>query len=41
VLNEVNSAVHVADSEADAAKWAFTRDELQALFDHADDQVAQ
>jgi integrase len=41
VLNEVNSAAHVADSEADAAKRAFTRDELQALFDHADDQVAQ
>jgi site-specific recombinase XerD len=41
VLNEVNSAAHVADSEADAAKRAFTRDELQALFDHADDQVAR
>jgi integrase/recombinase XerC len=41
VLNEVNSAAHVADSEAVAAKRAFTRDELQALFDYADDQVAQ
>jgi site-specific recombinase XerD len=29
------------DSEADAAKRAFTRAELQALFDHADDQVAR
>lgn len=41
VLNEVNSAAHVADSEADAAKRAFTRQELQALFDHADEQVTR
>lgn len=41
VLNEVNSAAHVADSEADAAKRAFTRGELQALFDHADEQVTR
>jgi site-specific recombinase XerD len=41
VLNEVNSAAHVADVEADAAKRAFTRIELQALFDYADDQVAR
>lgn len=41
VLNEVNSAAHVADFEADAAKRAFTRAELQVLFDYADDQVAR
>jgi site-specific recombinase XerD len=29
----------VADSEAEPRKRAFTREELQALFDHADDQV--
>lgn len=39
VIHEWNSAVHVADAEADAGKRAFTRDELQALFDHADEQV--
>ncbi|MCC6496887.1 MAG: tyrosine-type recombinase/integrase [Propionibacteriaceae bacterium] len=39
VINEVNSAAHVADSEADPRKRAFSRPELQALFDHADDQV--
>ena len=41
VIYEINAAAHVADSEADAAKRAFTRDELQALFDHADEQVAR
>lgn len=41
VLNEVNSAAHVADSESDATKRAFTRAELQALFDHADDEVTR
>ncbi len=39
VINEVNAAAHVADSEAEPSKRAFTRDELQALFDHADEQV--
>ncbi len=36
-----NTAVHVQDAEADAGKRAFTRDELQAFFDHADDQVGR
>ena len=40
VITEVNSAVHAADSEADPRKRAFTRPELQALFDYADEQVA-
>lgn len=41
VINEVNAAAHVADSEAEPSKRAFTRDELQALFDHADAQVTR
>lgn len=41
VIHEVNAAVHVADSEAGPARRAFTRAELQALFDHADDEVAR
>lgn len=41
VINEVNAAVHVADSEAGPARRAFTREELQALFDYADEQVAR
>jgi hypothetical protein len=41
VVHEWNSAVHVAEAESDAGKRAFTRDELQALFDHADEQVAR
>jgi integrase/recombinase XerC len=40
VITEVNSAMHAADSEADPKKRAFTRPELQALFDYADEQVA-
>lgn len=40
VINEVNSAAHVADSEAEPRKRAFTRSELQTLFDTVDDQVA-
>jgi len=40
VCHEWNTAVHVQDAEADPRKRAFTRDELQALFDHADDQVS-
>lgn len=39
VINEVNSAAHVADSEAEPDKRAFTRKELIALFDYADEQV--
>jgi hypothetical protein len=39
VVHDWNTAVHVADAEADASKRAFTRNELIALFDHADDQV--
>ncbi len=39
VITEVNSAVHVADIESEPRKRAFTRTELQALFDYADEQV--
>lgn len=39
VITEVNSAAHVADSESEPSKRAFTRAELQALFDFADEQV--
>ena len=39
VVHDWNTAVHVADAEADAGKRAFTRKELIALFDHADEQV--
>jgi len=39
VITELNAAVHVADSEAEPTKRAFTRPELQALFDYADEQV--
>jgi integrase/recombinase XerC len=41
VVHEWNTAVHVADAEADAGKRAFTRNELIALFDHADEQVSR
>ena len=40
VVHEWNTAAHVADSEADPRRRAFTRGELQAFFDYADDQVA-
>ena len=40
VVHEWNAAVHVQEAEGDPAKRAFTRDELQAFFDQADDQVA-
>jgi integrase/recombinase XerC len=39
IISEVNAAAHVADYEGRPGKRAFTRDELQALFDHADEQV--
>jgi integrase/recombinase XerC len=41
VVHEWNTAVHVQDNEADPRKRAFTLDELQALFDHADTQVGR
>jgi site-specific recombinase XerD len=41
VINEVNAAAHVADFEGEPSRRAFTREELQALFDHADEQVAR
>jgi integrase/recombinase XerC len=41
VAHEWNTAVHVQESEADPRKRAFTLDELQALFDHADAQVGR
>lgn len=41
VINEVNAAAHVADSEAEPSRRAFTRPELQTLFDYADEQVAR
>lgn len=41
VVHEWNAAVHLQDNEDEGAKRAFTRDELQAFFDHADEQVAR
>ena len=41
VINEVNAAAHVSESESKPSKRAFTRLELQVLFDHADEQVAR
>jgi len=41
VVHEWNTAVHVQENEADPRKRAFTLDELQALFDHADAQVGK
>ena len=39
VCTEANSAVHVSEYEGDPRLRPFTREELQALFDHADAQV--
>ncbi len=39
VVHDWNAAVHVEDAEADPTKRAFTRDELQSFFDHADAEV--
>ena len=39
VITDVNCAVHVAQYEGAPGKRAFTREELQALLDHADAQV--
>ena len=41
VVHEWNTAVHVQDAEADPGKRALTLSELEALFDHADVQVAR
>lgn len=41
IVHEWNTAVHVQDNENDPAKRAFTRPELEAFFDHADEQVAR
>jgi integrase/recombinase XerC len=41
VVHDWNSAVHVQDAESDPSRRAFTRTELQAFFDHADEQVAE
>lgn len=41
VVHEWNAATHVQDNESDPARRAFTRSELQQLFDYADDQVAR
>ena len=38
VVHEWNTAVHVQDAESDPARRAFTLDELQGLFDYADDR---
>jgi integrase/recombinase XerC len=40
VVHEWNSAVHVQDAESDPDRRVFTRAELQAYLDHADEQVA-
>jgi integrase len=40
-VHEWKTAVHVEEAEADPGKRAFTRQELQAFFDHADDQVGK
>jgi site-specific recombinase XerD len=41
VCHEWNTAVHAQQAEGDPAKRAFTFDELQAFFDHADAQVTR
>jgi DNA-binding Xre family transcriptional regulator len=41
VFHEWNTAVHRNDSEARPERRPLSRDELQAFFDHADDQVAR
>jgi hypothetical protein len=39
VITELDAAADVADVEAEPMKRSFTRPELQALFDYADEQV--
>ena len=41
VVHEWNSAGHHQDNEQDPRKRAFTREELQAFFDRADDEVSR
>ncbi|MEV8183959.1 site-specific integrase [Specibacter sp. NPDC078692] len=41
VIHEWNAAVHVQEAESGPVKRAFTRDELQAFFDYADEQVVR
>jgi integrase/recombinase XerC len=41
ICHEWNTADHVADYEGSPGRRPFTRDELQAFFDHADDVVAR
>lgn len=41
VVTEVNTAVHMQEYEGEPTKRAFTIDELEALFDHADEQVTR
>jgi integrase/recombinase XerC len=41
VAHEWNTAVHAQEAEGDPAKRAFTVDELQDLFDYADEQVVR
>ncbi|WP_218061862.1 tyrosine-type recombinase/integrase [Planobispora rosea] len=41
ISHEWNTAVHLQEAECDPAKRAFTRAELLAFFDHADEQVQQ
>lgn len=41
VLHNWNSATHVQDAEKSPGKRAFTKSEIQRLFDRADDEVAR
>lgn len=41
VIHDWNAAVHVQEAESGPIKRAFTRDELQAFFDYADEQVGR
>jgi integrase/recombinase XerC len=41
VVHEWNTAVHIQQAEGDPSRRAFTVDELQDLFDYADEQVAR
>lgn len=41
ICHEWNTAIHVQEAETGPGKRAFTREELQAFFDFADDQVGR
>lgn len=41
VCHEWNTAAHIQETEADPGKRAFTIDELEAFFEHADAQVGR